>query len=404
MNFKTRMITHEVISGLGYGLFLAVQGIFFLEKGMDLWAIGIIFGTLGAAAFLLEMPLGAVADIHGRIKVFRISVVVNTLAFVLAVFSTELWHLIIFAILIGLGIALRSGSVDAWVVERINEQGNGEKLQSFLGTFQASMAAGMAVGAIGGGYIPAYMPETEMFNPSSWNVLFVVALGIFHLLISPFLFSEGEVIAPPEEHETIKGQMAKALKFSVASPVIRDLLILGATIGLTMATLDTYWQIQLTEITGEPSYIAFGWITAGYFAMAIMGPMLINMIAEGLSISANVQVKVLPILLAVVLYTVATRANFGPFVAAYLSFMLVMSMIGPPSETLLNNAATDDIRSTMQSVQSFVMQFGGVISTFGFAYLIKVLGVGTTWTIIAAVALGLGLLRIVMGLTSKRTD
>ena len=34
MNFKIRMITHEVISGLGFGLFLAIQGIFFLEKGM----------------------------------------------------------------------------------------------------------------------------------------------------------------------------------------------------------------------------------------------------------------------------------------------------------------------------------------------------------------------------------
>ena len=49
MNFKARMITHEVVSGLGYGLFLAIQGIFFLEKGMDLWMIGVIFGATGVA-------------------------------------------------------------------------------------------------------------------------------------------------------------------------------------------------------------------------------------------------------------------------------------------------------------------------------------------------------------------
>ena len=402
MNFKARMITHEVISGLGYGLFLAVQGIFFLEKGMDLWMIGIISGTIGVAAFMFELPFGAAADIHGRIKIFRISVVVHIAAFLIAVFSTEFWHLLVVAALMGLTIALRSGSVDAWVVERINEQGQGDKLQSHLGTFQASMAAGMAVGAIGGGYIPAYMPHTDLFTPSNWNLLLVVALSVFHLLISPYLFSEGERTPLPEEHDGIKGQMKEAIKFAASSPVIRDLMILGATIGLTMATLETYWQIQLTDITGEPSYVAFGWITAGYFAMAIMGPMLINMISESLNISANVQVKVLPILLGVVLYVLATRANFGPFIAVYLTFMLVMSMIGPPSEALLNNATTDNIRSTMQSVSSFVMQVGGVISTFGFAYVIKIFGVGTTWTIIAAVAVALGVLRIAMGLASSK--
>ena len=404
MNFKTRMITHEVLSGLGFGLFLAVQGIFFLEKGMDLWMIGIISGIIGISAFMFELPFGAAADIHGRIKIFRISVTVITASFIIAVLSSEFWHLIVVAVLMGLGIALRSGSIDAWVVEQINEQGQGDRLQSHLGTYQASMAAGMAVGAIGGGYIPAYMPHTDLFNPTSWNLLFVIALSIFHLLISPYLFSEGERIPPPEEHDGIKGQMKKAIKFSLASPVIRDLMILAATIGLTMGTLDTYWQIRLTEITIQPSYIAFGWITAGYFAMAIMGPMLISMISEALNISANVQVKVLPILLGVVLYVLATRANFGPFIAVYLTFMLVMSMIGPPSETLLNNAATDNIRSTMQSVSSFIMRVGGAISAFGFAYVIKILGVSTTWTIIAGIAIALGVLRIVMGLASSKTD
>lgn len=402
MNFKLRMITHEGISGLGFGLFQAVQGIFLLEKGMDLWMIGILFGTSGVAAFLLELPLGAVADIHGRIKIFRLSVVVQITAFLLAVFSTEFWHLMVVAILMGLTIALRSGSVDAWVVERINENGMGDKLQSHLGTFQASMAAGMAVGAIGGGYVPAYMPHLDLFTPTSWNMLFIVGLGAFHLLISPYLFSEGEQIAPPEEHASIKGQMKKAIKFAIATPVIRDLMILGGTIGLTMATIEAYWQPQLTAITGEPSYIAFGWITAGYFAMAIVGPMLISMASEALNISAKVQVKVLPILLAVVLYVLATRANFGPFIATYLTFMLVLSMIGPPFETLLNNEVTDNIRSTIQSLSNFVMQVGGVISTFGFAYIIKVLGISTTWSIIAAVAVALGVLRIVMGSSSAK--
>ena len=398
MNFKSRMITHEVLSGLGFGLFLAIQGIFFLEKGIDLWMIGVIFGTIGVSTFILELPLGAVADIHGRIKIFRISVAVHLTGFLIAIFATEFWHLLIVGILMGLSGALRSGSVDAWVVEQINEKGMGEKLQSHLGVFQASMAAGMAVGAIGGGYIPVYMPQTDLFTPTSWNLIVVVILLTIHLLISPYLFSEGEEIVAPEEHTGVKAKIKIAIKFSLASTVIRDLLILGATLGLTMATIEAYWQPQLTAITGAPSYVAFGWVTAGYFAMAIMGPMLIGTISEALNISANVQIKVLPIVLAIVMYILATRVNFGPFIATYLAFMLVLSMIGPPSATLLNNAVTDDIRSTMQSVSSFTMQVGGVASTFGFAYFIKSLGISTTWVIIASVAIVLGAIRIFHGL------
>ncbi len=76
--------------------------------------------------------------------------------------------------------------------------------------------------------------------------------------------------------------------------------------------------------------------------------------------------------------------------------------LAQPSETLLNNAVADNIRSTMQSISSFSMQVGGVISTFGFAYFIKILGVGTTWSIIAMIEIALGVLRIAMEFISPK--
>lgn len=36
MNFKARVITHELFSGVTFGIFLAVQGIFILKKRKSL--------------------------------------------------------------------------------------------------------------------------------------------------------------------------------------------------------------------------------------------------------------------------------------------------------------------------------------------------------------------------------
>lgn len=394
MNFKTRMITHEVISGLGFGLFLAVQGIFYLEKGIEVWQIGVLGGAFGIATVVFELPFGSLADIHGRIKVYRWSLYSIMAAYTMALFSTEFWHLVVSMVFTGLAVALHSGSVDAWVVERIEEQGQSDKLQSFLGAFQASMAAGMAVGAIGGGYIPALMPEVAFFEQTGWNVTFVLILTLFHLAILPFLFSEGDKIVAPDG--SIKGQIKSALKLSFSSKIIRDLMLLGVTLGLAIALVDSFWQPHLTFLVGEPTYVAFGWITAGYFAMAIAGPMIISMIAEAANISTTAQVKILPIVLAGVLFVLATQVGFGGFIAAYLAFMLVFSMMGPPSETLLNTETPDEIRSTMQSVQSLSFRAGGVIAAFGFAYIINLLGIGTTWIVGAFVIAAFSVIRLLV--------
>ena len=73
MSFIKRMIVHEVLSGFGFGLFLAVQGVFFLEKGVEVWQIGVLFGAIALSTSIFEIPFGAVADTYGRIRVFRIS-------------------------------------------------------------------------------------------------------------------------------------------------------------------------------------------------------------------------------------------------------------------------------------------------------------------------------------------
>ncbi|MEE9453892.1 MAG: MFS transporter [Paracoccaceae bacterium] len=403
MTFRTRLISHEIISGLGFGLFLAIQGVFFLEKGLELWQIGVLFGVLGTSAALFEIPFGATADIYGRIKIYRISRLVHIVSIIALLLATQFWGFLIAAALIGLGQALSSGSVDAWVVERLNADGKGDDLQSHLGVFQASMAGGITLGAILGGYVPGLFPHTDMFPATGWNLVVTVVVVALHLLATPLLFKEGEEIKPPEARETLVQQIRIAIRFSMTHKVVRDLLLLGVLLGITIASVDAYWQPQLFAILGKPTYVIFGWVTAGYFAMAILGPMLISALAKAANISARVQVLVLPLILAAVLLALSLQTGFGTFIGVYLLFMLVFSMINPPVETLLNKEFTDDIRSSMQSILSFVFMVGGAISAFGFSQIVKRIGIADTWMVTAGVLCAAALIFITSALLRRKS-
>lgn len=401
MSFKMRLIFHELLGGVGFGLFLAIQGVFFLQKGLDLWQIGVVFGVIVAATALFELPFGAMADIYGRIRVFQASRLVYLAAILALLFSAQFWGVIIASALLGLAQALNSGSIEAWVVERLNAEGEGDKLQSYIGTFQAAMAGGLTIGAIVGGYIPKLLPETTLFSPTGWNLVIAFGVVTLHLLLTPFLFHEGEEVTAPEDRETLAHQLQSAVGFAFDNPTLRGILVLGVFLGLAIVSIEAYWQPRLVEIAGEPTYVAFGWITAGYFAMAILGPMLIGLLAEGANISARAQVAVLPLILAGGLFVLSMQGSFAPYVGAYLAFMLVFSMINPPVATLLNEESPDSSRSTMQSLLSFVLTVGGAVAMLIFAFLVKQIGIAQTWALAAAV---LALVSIVLMLTSWRKN
>ena len=394
MNFKSRVITHEAISGVTGGLFIAIQGLFFMEKGAEVWQIGLLFGAAVVSTSIFELPFGALADIYGRIKVFRLARTVFLIAAAIAVFATNFWHLLLTMTLFGMAEALKTGSIDAWAAEQINARGESEKLQSYISVFKSCLAAGLAVGAIGGGYLPVVMPKLESFPPTTWNMIFICIFVVLHLSITPYLFKEGEELRTGQKDADMFRKIWSGVKFSMTNCGLRDLMLVGLLLGLAMISVEAYWQPHLTLLAGEPSYALLGWTAAGYFGMAIVGPMLVTSIAARFNISPRVQLLVLPIGLSLILYIIAKQAGIYPFIAAYMTGMLVMSMFDPPLATVLNNETPDELRSTMHSIFSIALRGGATIAAFGFAGLVKLWGITQVWQLVAAITLFAGVIRI----------
>ena len=89
MSLIKRLVADYALVGLGQGLLLSVMSLFMIEKGLKLWQIGYCFGAFGLTAVIMELPLGATADLHGRIRVYRWSLLANVFALGITIFATN---------------------------------------------------------------------------------------------------------------------------------------------------------------------------------------------------------------------------------------------------------------------------------------------------------------------------
>ncbi len=380
-----------------YGVILAVQALVFIEKGVPDWQLGYFIGTMGLVAAVLEVPFGALADRIGRIKTYRIAVFVLILSGAAFLWATHWIVLFIGVFGFGAAKALESGTYSAWYVERLNENGWGDKTEKLTGQLQATVAFGLMIGAIGGGYLPDIAGERFGYSGTEWNLIAFFLLAIIHLLVTYPVF--GTKPEAPHKHEAMS--FVAAFRERLKNRAIQEVLLLGCLVGFLMAPIETYWQPRYVEIVPDTVCSSFGWITFGYFAMAIIGPILIGIVAEKFNLTARWQVRVVPVIAAISVVVLGLAQTQGTFLSGYFGFMLFFSMAGPAVFTMLNDASSDQVRATMQSVSSLTFTLGGTLAAFGLPVVVRTIGISDTWVLTASVC---GALLTLFAIINGRRD
>ena len=366
-----------------------------VEKGLNFSNLGYILGSIGFAAAIFEIPSGAIADVFGRILVYRMSKLIYLLS-VLGFFLTDsVSGAVVAAFGIGLSVALGSGTYEAWYVEKLKTLGMAEKTQSLARWLQGAMAVGLAFGAVTGGFLPNTLGPIVGFTGANVNLIVVAAVSAVHLALTFVIFDADPVRSHGSEKPTIARTFFAGFREIQVSTELLRLLALGACIGGLLASLEIYWQPRLLEISPATNYSTFGWTTFGFFGMAIAGPVIIGVVGGSLSWSARSQTLVLPFFLPLILGLVALMTSRFGFVGAYLGFMLVYSMINPASFAIINENLSDQNRSTVLSIFSQVFSIGGAVVAYSMPLLVMQFGIADVWLGVAAL--------IVVGLLGAAT-
>ena len=401
---------HQFLDRLGMGVIVAVTALALQGRGLGTGEIGALFAVYAAVTMTAELPFGGLADGVGRKPVFLIACAASLMASVVFILSGAFWPLAASFGLVGLGRALRSGTLDAWYVEGLHAHAPGVDIQPLLARAQTANFAGLGLGAIMGGALPGLVPGTAPSDPLVGRTVYDVSYAAgLALTVVVFAYTVLLIREPARalnaavvlrEVRAVPGTIRDGARLAGSDRALR--LLLGVLALMLFATnpVEVLWPtVVQAMLDPERAAAVVGLLTAGYFLAIAVGAGLAARV--GRLFGRRHAVTLAAVLGALVLcqLALAQQGTLGGFVVAFLLFSVVLGLTESPAASILHAHVPDSRRSTILSVQSLIKQLGATLGLLVLGRIGEAEGVGTAW--IAGTA-GLGAAAILALLLAGR--
>ncbi len=384
----------RLLTSFALGTILPVYVLYFRHYQINLFQIALLAAIFEASILIFEMPTGLVADTYGRKISVILSALVSVISGIFFIFFPILFGFIIAGILNGLGETLRSGALEAWLVDSLKHEGKEEKIKYAFAQGTKYRIIGNLSGLILGGYLASlnmklvWIPFTLIFS----------ILCMFLILKMKEEYKIGKTISDrilSRISETIK----KSLIVIKSQKLIFALLLLALFSEFSFETISQYWQVHLSEnLSIKTEY--FGWILVISSVITIL---LIDKVTK-LSEKFKHEISSLVILEILFLLSLLVIAlTFSP-ILAILFFVLLQSIVSfkePIFLDLYNKHIPSEQRATLLSFQSLVGSGGEVLAGLCIGVVALKFGLRITFGL-GSVVLFLGLVLFVLFARSKR--
>lgn len=393
-------IINQSIHWFIIGLILPVSSLLMLEKGHNLQEIGLIFAVSSAAVLLLELPTGGLADALGRKRVYLLSLLFLLGAVLLVMLSWNLTTLLLGYVLFGTARALSSGSIDAWFVDEFNRLEPGGDLNGRLAKANIYIPLAMGLSALAGGALPDLLGSyTADFGAGIYSINFI-AMAVMILL--QYALTAKLVIE--KVHTSRSARMtdgfrqlpqlvSDSVRYGIKQAAVFMLLLATFAWGFAFSGLETYWQPQVKSMLGAHSATwQFGLLTAGYFISASVGGLFIGPVARWFNVPFRTLLLAVRVLLGILFLILAAQGTVIGFTVFYFVLFMTNGMASSPDATLFNEQLDESNRSTMQSLSSLFLQFGGLIGSFVHGFIAQHASISISWYVAGGVLIASGFL------------
>ena len=351
------------------GLTVAVVVLALTDRGMDLFQISLLFGVYSLTTMLMELPFGGLADNIGRKPVFLAAVAASLISLALFISSSDFCVLALSFAFIGIGRALRSGTLDAWFVETFKVRAPNVDVQPALAKAQWANAMGLGTGAILGGHLPdTFGPLAKGGGFSIYDVSYAASFGV---MLAVFIYTMFAIVEEPRPLNP------SALKrgFANIPTVIRDAGLLALnhpTLSMLLAALalflfatnpvEVIWPTHAKPML-EAGYANtfIGVLTAAYFFSIAFGASLSARISRMFKRRHAVALAAIMACLTVVQIALALQTSIFGFVAVFILYSVFLGAAETPASSILHSCVGDRQRSTMLSLKSLIQQLGATL-------------------------------------------
>ena len=389
---------HQFLDRFAMGPIVAVTALALQGRGLGAQEIGALFAVYAAVTMTAELPFGGLADGVGRKPVFLIATAASLMASALFILSGAFWPLAASFGLVGLGRALRSGTLDAWYVEGLHARAPGVDIQPLLARAQTANFAGLGLGAIAGGFLPGLAPGNDPSDPligrTAYDVSYAAGLALtvvvfaytVLLIREPARALNGAALV--REVRAVPGTIRGGARLAVSNRALLLLLTILALMLFATNPVEVLWPtVVQAMLDPERAAAVVGLVTAGYFLAIAVGAGLAGRASRLFGRRHAMVLAAVLGALALCQIALAWQGTLAGFTLAFLLFSVVLGLSESPAASILHAHVPDDRRSTILSVQSLLKQLGGMAGLLVLGRIGETEGVGTAW-IAGAVGLG----------------
>jgi DHA3 family tetracycline resistance protein-like MFS transporter len=368
-------------------LFATVQMVYFATRvTSDPFQLVLIWTVFQTSVLLFEIPTGVIADIYSR----RLSVILGFLVTSLGslfVGVCQTYSLVLLGmVILGIGDALLSGALDAWIADEIGNERVGPVYMRGSQVGQIAILAGIPVGTA--------------LGTIALNVPILLS-GALYLLLALFLTrampERGFQPIPPEKRRSwhaMTGTFKEGVRLVRGRSVLVTILGISAVAGLASAGFESLWTANMLENVAFPAIgsfepvVWFGGINAAVSIMSLIGIELFRR-----KVGVGSQAVIVRTLMATASLSTMCMVVFGLVgdfwlaAAAYsLSYSLRIAS-SPLFKAWINLNVESRVRATLLSVDNQINYLGRIAGG-------PIIGIIGSATSLRAALVAAGLVRV----------
>ena len=361
------------------GLLAPVLNLMLLDRGASYQTLPLLYMVMASVILLFEIPSGICADLIGRKRVFILSGLFNTISFILLFLAKDSIILLFLSIaLYGIGRAFASGSIDALIIDQAVVENGNKGLPRITARLSILEAVGLSLGSICGGFL-ANLGEGYSINLIIRTVSIILVMGLVQLFVE-------EVPHADENRKPFREYIREGIKVVLSSKAFAIAISGGFTVGLALSSVETYWQPAFIQVSGsEESNWMLGIILFLGFAAVSGGNFLAQRVLGGQS-KTNLRIHILSRgLLGASLVLFALQTSKAGYILLYTILYLSLGLGNIAELTIINSLTPSNIRASILSLYSFVIQIGLIASSLISSLTVRWIGFTGVWIIMAII-------------------
>jgi MFS family permease len=387
---------YALLTGLRWfpiGLVVPVTVLIKEARGLDVATIGQLMALYSVVTLILELPTGGLADVIGRRGVVVLSSLTTALGLGVLAIATSVPLIAASAVLQGVGRALSSGPLTAWYVDAVHRDDADGDIQVGLSRGEAAEAFGLGVGAVLGGLLPGIaavmLPGLDSAGTATLITLSIPLLigsllAVVHAVLTWTLVRE-PVLVRKSMREVTRGvpqTVVEGLRLGTRDLVLRRLMLRMVLVGVAISAIELLTPLSVAELAGgnDQGSAVFGVLSGVGFLGTTAGALLAPRAAR--AAGSGVRVVVIASFTTAGLAALLALPLLGVVCAAYVLAYAVLGLVGPLIAHILHDRVNASVRSTVLSVESLAMMFGGLVGSLGVAALADAVGLAWGYAVV----------------------